>query len=61
MGNQLSFIISSLLARLKKLEVDRTALEWFGSYLSGHQQYIRFSAGASAVGVNSDVVPQDPS
>ena len=29
---------SRLLAKLKTLEVDCTALEWFGSYLSGRQQ-----------------------
>ena len=32
---------SRLLAKLKTLGVGCTALEWFGSYLSGRQQYDR--------------------
>ena len=34
------------------------ALEWFGSYLSGRQQYVRIGAEASSLGAISHGVPQ---
>ena len=44
---------SRLLAKLKTLGVGCTALEWFGSYLSGRQQYVRIGAEASSLGAIS--------
>ena len=49
---------SRLLAKLKTLGVGCTALEWFGSYLSGRQQYVRIGAEASSLGAISHRVPQ---
>ena len=49
---------SKLLAKLKTLGVGCTALEWFGSYLSGRQQYVRIGAEASSLGAISHGVPQ---
>ena len=50
--------ISYLLAKLKTLGVGCTALEWFGSYLSGLQQYVRIGAEALSLGALSHGVPQ---
>ena len=50
--------ISYLLAKLKTLGVGCTALEWFGSYLSGRQQYLRIGAEALSLGAISHGVPQ---
>ena len=44
-----SLDISRLLAKLKTLRVGCTALELFGSYLSGRQQYVRIGAEASCL------------
>ena len=49
---------SRLLAKLKTLGVGCTALEWFGSYFSGRQQYVRIGAEASSLGAISHGVPQ---
>ena len=49
---------SRLLAKLKTLGVGCTALEWFGSYLSGRQQYVRIGAEASSLGAISHGVTQ---
>ena len=49
---------SGLLAKLKTLGVGCTALEWFGSYFSGRQQYVRIGAEASSLGAISHGVPQ---
>ena len=49
---------SRLLAKLKTLGVGYTALEWFGSYFSGRQQYVRIGAEASSLGAISHGVPR---
>ena len=49
---------SRLLAKLKKLRVGCTALEWFRSYLSRRQQYVRIGAVASCLGAISHGVTQ---
>ena len=49
---------SRLLAKKKTLGVGCTTLEWFGSYLSGHQQYIRIGTEASSLGAISHGVPK---
>ena len=49
---------SGLLAKSKTLGVGCTVLEWFGSYLSGRQQYVRIGAEASSLGAISHGVPQ---
>ena len=49
---------SRLLAKSKTLVVGCTTLKWFGSYLSGRQQYIRIGAEASSLGAISHGVPQ---
>ena len=49
---------SKLLAKLKTLGAGSTALEWFGSYLSGRQQYVRIGAETSSLGVIAHGVPQ---
>ena len=49
---------SRLLAKSKTLGVGCTALKWFGSYLSGRQQYLRIGAEASSLGAISHGVPQ---
>ena len=53
-----SLDLSRLLAKLKTLRVGCTALELFGSYLSGRQQYVRIGAEASSLGAISHGVPQ---
>ena len=41
--------------QIRTLGVGCTALEWFGSYLSGRQQYVRIGAEASSLGAISHV------
>ena len=53
-----SLDLSRLLAKLKTLRVGCTALELFGSYLSGRQQYGRIGAEASSLGAIYNGVSQ---
>ena len=53
-----SLDLSRLLAKLKTLRVGCTALELFGSYLSGRQQYVRIGAEASCLVAIYNGVPQ---
>ena len=47
-----------LLSKLQALGIGRTALEWFRSYLTERQQYVRIGSETSNLGLITHGVPQ---